>query len=187
MGATCSSNDRCVLVGYLMQAGNTALQTSVIYYSTDGGVNWTQSNIASPGPSDAEVINLSDVSCDITGQKCIAAGWYSTSAANRNPAYGLVYVSTDGGVNWNQTTYLQPPSADSNVNRMNAVECAPYSGVCTVSGRGGNNTAGTTIPISYISYDYGQTWSNASVMPLANGANTGLFTVALFESIVPVN
>lgn len=186
MGVTCSSNDRCVLVGYLMQANNTTLQKSVIYYSTDGGVNWTQSDIATPGPSDAQVINLSDVSCDITGQKCIAAGWYSTSAA-RSPAYGLVYVSTDGGVNWNQTTYLQPPSADSNVNRMNAVECAPYSGVCTVSGRGGNNTARTTIPISYISYDYGQTWSNASVMPLADGANTGLFTVALFGSIVPVN
>ena len=182
-GATCSSNDHCVLVGYLMNSLNTQIQTSVIYYSDDGGQNWDQSNIATLGPNAPPVINLSDVSCDASGQKCVAAGWYSTSSELRTPAYGLVYVSNDGGVSWNKTIFLEPSSVDSNVNRMNAVKCAPYSGVCTVSGHGGNSASGTTFPVSYISYDYGQTWSKASVMPLPSGTTGNVFSVSLFEEI----
>ncbi|NBX84197.1 MAG: exo-alpha-sialidase, partial [Gammaproteobacteria bacterium] len=184
-GATCSSNDNCVIAGYLMQKANTALQTPVIYHSKDGGGKWIQSTIVTPGPNDAEVINLSDVSCDSSGQKCVATGWYSPSATNRYPAYPLVYVSNDGGVNWDKTIVLPPPSNDSDVNRMNAVKCAPYSGVCMVSGHGGNSSASTSYPISYISYDYGQNWSKASVMQLPSGTiNDDVFSVALFEKIV---
>ena len=187
-GATCSSNDNCVIAGYLMQTTNTALQTPVIYHSKDGGGTWIQSTIVTPDPNDAEVINLSDVSCDSSGQKCVATGWYSPSATNRYPAYALVYVSNDGGVNWDKTIVLPPPSNDSDVNRMNAVKCAPYSGVCTVSGHGGNSSANTSYPISYISYDYGQNWSKASVMPLPSGTtNDDVFSVALFEKIVTDN
>lgn len=185
-GATCSSNDNCVLVGFFEDASNTILQSSAIYYSTDGGDNWIQSHIADLGPVDAEVINLAGVSCDKSGQYCVAAGWYSTSATNRYPAYGLVYTSNDGGQNWDHTIMLNAPNADSDVNRMNAVSCTENSGVCMVSGHGGySNVSGTPyFPISYISYDHGKSWSNASVMPFPSGVSSDdVFSLSLFEGL----
>lgn len=185
-GATCSSNDNCVLVGFFEDASNTTLQSSAIYYSTDGGDNWIQSHIANLGPVDAEVINLAGISCDKSGLNCVAAGWYSTSAQSRYPAYGLVYTSNDGGQNWDNTIILNAPNVDSDVNRMNVISCTENSGVCMVSGHGGySNVSGTPyFPISYISYNQGKSWSKASVMPFPSGVSSDdVFSVSLFEEL----
>ncbi len=137
-----STGESCVAVGYSSASGYIPLA----YYTTTGGVSWTQSSPTKAGSSDNF---LNGVSCGSDGQNCITVG--------QNDIDALAFYTTNGGQSW--TTSL-PARKGSSDNQLLSIACASDGQYCVAVGRYSNG--GPHLPLSYYTTNGGQTWTEAS-------------------------
>ncbi|MDR3501247.1 MAG: hypothetical protein P4L79_01530 [Legionella sp.] len=109
----CDNNGlKCAAVGYYRNGGNNI---PLSYFSTDGGVTWTQSTTL-PASQSTGPNTLFSITCDKAGFKCVAVGSYNDGSR----LAPLSFTSTDVGINWVLSTTLPPAQGTSN-NFLNGV------------------------------------------------------------------
>ncbi len=183
------AGQKCTAVGAYIQGLTPGYTTSngsapLSYSSMNGGQTWA---LSAPLPLPSDVLITSDASsilnsitCDPTGQNCIALGSYTQGLAPgytvSNGTAPLSYTSTNGGQTWALSDTLPVP-ADA-VRGTNAligagisIACDPTGVICaaTCSYRRGSapnyNVSIGRVPVGYTSNNGGRTWS-LSNMPL---------------------
>lgn len=158
-GVSCDKSGLyCVAVGF---TGNFILSNSapLVNVSTDGGYNW-KAGIQPGLPGGSLSARLSDVSCDASGQKCIAVG-VSGQSASESP---LIYKSINGGNQWQAPIVPTLPSG-ANTVLLSGVSCSSSGSSCVVVGtRDFGPEEG--LPLAYTSNDSGLTWSQPILLTL---------------------
>ena len=111
--ASDSSGKNLVACGAKNGNNNNNL-TAIIYTSSDYGFTWIQQTI----PNNL-LLGFTSVSSDLTGQNLIASGTNILTNDNKNSfANGVIYTSSDYGVNWLQQTNI--PDNNNNLLYSNA-------------------------------------------------------------------
>lgn len=169
----------CTAVGYYLTASNSYAPLS--YYTTNGGASWVVTSLPSPqdvAASGLQNSQLMGVSCNGTGARCTAVGFYRN---NRSSLVPLSYYSVNGGVSWSLSTSLPIPvtAAANGLNtELNNVTCDNTGLICNAVGFY-LTTANNIVPLSYRSVNGGASWSLSNPLPLpsnvaANGVQTSV-------------
>ena len=151
---TCQGN-LCVSVGFREET------EPLSYISTTGGSSW----IPSLPPKVGDRFNwLYGVSCN--GSVCTAVGFFEEAGVMKP----VSYISPNSGVTWEVSAALPTYIGDGD-SWLVSVSC--NGSTCT--GVGFFTTMGINQPVSYVSIDSGNTWSNPIVPPLiGDGASSFL-------------
>jgi hypothetical protein len=179
--SSCNSSGLvCSAVGYYLTASNSYAPLS--YYTTDGGASWIVAGLLTL-PKDVSLSGLQNsqlmgVSCNGTGARCTAVGFYRNNHSSLAP---LSYYSVNGGGSWLLSTSLPIPvnAAAQGLNtELNSVTCDNTGLICNAVGFY-LTTASNIVPLSYTSDNGGASWSLSNPLPLpsnvaSNGAQTSV-------------
>ncbi|HAT9088727.1 TPA: hypothetical protein JBB31_04030 [Legionella pneumophila subsp. pneumophila] len=139
----------CIAVGTL-NSGPTEMKP-VIYKTTNGGADWTNSN-----PNEGSDGTLNAISCDKYNQDCKAVGSVLyPSGKNNKVSYPIIYQSIDGGNSWIAKKF---GGCTNNIcaKAFKAISCSDEGKYCTAIGSAHDKTQ--IISIVYLSFDGGITW-----------------------------
>jgi hypothetical protein len=128
------------------------------------------SNIAS---SANDRYNLEQVTCDSSGQKCTAVGYYYYSDLYTDDYKLISFTSTDGGSNWTAST---PFSPKQNSGYLKGVACSSNGQKCTTVGYN-NHTL-----LSFTSIDGGNHWTSSVSLPPTQGAGGNMLEAVACDS-----
>lgn len=98
------------------------------------------------------VNNLTGISCDVTAQRCLAAGFIS----KKDDVKHVVYSTKDGGYTWSKPITLYKTIEDPN-NWLMKVSCDDAGMLCHVAGSMRTHTK--EYLLVHTTYDGGLTWS----------------------------
>jgi Neuraminidase (sialidase) len=120
------------------------------------------------GPTPGDSINVRTLA---SSGSLTAVGFYS-DVLDKFP---LTYISRDNGVTWSVSTTLPVPVGNSS-DGLNGTACSSNGLQCTAVGQYENGV--TRVPLSYVSVDGGDNWSNSTTLPPVLGTNSSLRNVA---------
>jgi hypothetical protein len=138
-------------------------RTILSYTSTDAGMSWMSSPTPPLPPSTSTKIHLNAIACDGKMKSCAAVGSYESSGSDGIITHTLGYITTDSGQTWKTST---SPNVESIFyNSLEAISCDAGENRCVAMGYRGGETSSDIIPLSYVSSDFGLTWTYSSTPP----------------------
>lgn len=146
----------CTTVGLSSLASTPFLS----YYSHNGGNSWTLSTV--PPPVAFVTNGFNSVTCDNTGQHCIAVG-----SSGQTP---LSMISSNGGQNWLRSASQPTPPAGTGSSSLSSVACSSNGNHCTTVGTYKLGTVQE--PLAYFSINGGDSWQRSSTLVFTGTRNT---------------
>ena len=144
----------------------------VIYTTSDSGHTWslTEAFNSVPGSS---ATTLNTMSCDISGNTCVAGGDAMTPEVS-SQGYGtsiqaILYTTLDGGKHWQDPVLLPKPAANQRgIVTITGIACDNQGLSCTAVAAGGTSDEGSTESFSIHSTDSGHSWTEATPITFPN-------------------
>ncbi len=157
------SGEVCVVAGNL-SGDNEAIPLA--YATADAGKTWTLSKaIEQPFRQAPKTIfhgtSLASVSCDVTGQNCIAAGYSVTANFLIGSIYTqkpVVYSTHDKGATWSEPSIL--PTIFTGESALTDISCDGSAMQCIAIGVTYDRYSASYQLISYTTRDGGVSWDN---------------------------
>lgn len=170
---------RIVVPGWMTWENDDPMGGAFVFYSDDGGQNWSLGGMPQAGGDEAQLVELNDGTLILDSRP-----HRDTGVLQR-----FIYRSTDGGLNWSEPTLgLKMVRVMSSVIRYSAIRDGADRDILLHSGTSPKTREDVRI---WASYDEGETWTNEtilndgiaqySVLTRMEGASIGI----IYETYVP--